>query len=69
MASDNPLAAEEARSAEPPMAPPVPAPPKTRLVRPRPAQQARPIRNREHEVRRLILDLAALAAKHRPLAS
>lgn len=44
---------------------PVPGPPKTHLVRPRPVQQTRPSAGREHEIQRLIRDLAALAARRR----
>lgn len=64
-----PLAAKGARSVELSMVAPVPAPPKSRLVRPRVAQQSPPSRGREHEVQRLIRDLAALAAKHRSSVS
>jgi len=41
---------------------PVPAPPIKPLVVRRRVQQAYPCKGREHEVRRLILDLAELAA-------
>lgn len=44
---------------------PVPGPPKRPLERPRAAQQIPTASRREHEVRRLIRDLAALAASHR----
>jgi hypothetical protein len=60
-----PLAAKGARSVEPPTVAPVPAPPKNRLVRPHAAQQTQRYKGREHEVQRLVRDLAALAAKHR----
>lgn len=64
MGMNSPLGATEARFVEPQMVVPVPAPPKSRFVRPRAAPQNPPSRGREHEVRRLIRDLAALAAKH-----
>ncbi|CCQ45100.1 hypothetical protein ARTSIC4J27_1033 [Pseudarthrobacter siccitolerans] len=69
MATNSPLEATETRSVEPRTAAPMPAPPKTRLVRPCAAQQSRPSRGREHEVQRLIRDLAALAANPRPSVS
>jgi hypothetical protein len=63
------LAAKGERSAELPTFAPVPAPPKSRLAKHRAVQQAPLTGGREHEVQRLIRDLAALAAKHRPAVS
>jgi hypothetical protein len=63
------LAAKGERSAELPTLVPVPAPPKSRLAKPRAVQQTPLSRGREHEVQRLIRDLAALAAKRRPSVS
>jgi hypothetical protein len=48
---------------------PVPTPPAVRLRRAAEPRRTPAGRGREHEVRRLILDLAALAAARRPGAS
>ncbi|MEW1921362.1 hypothetical protein [Pseudarthrobacter oxydans] len=56
---------EEARATQAP----VPAPPIKPLVAPRAVQQASTCRGREHEVQRLIRDLAALAASRRGSAA
>jgi len=45
---------------------PVPGPPRKPLARPRAIQQNSASMRREHEVQRLIRDLAVLAASRRP---
>lgn len=59
-------AASEALTTPPVNGAPVPTPPKTPLRMPRVVDQTPRSRSREHEVQRLIRDLAALADTHRP---
>lgn len=65
MSSSNIPSVEDARATQAP----VPAPPIKPLVAPRAVQQASICRGREHEVQRLIRDLAALAASRRGSAA
>ncbi|WP_142121599.1 hypothetical protein [Arthrobacter sp. SLBN-122] len=70
MSTSKPLTPKDARAAAPGMGgPPVPAPPKQPLVAPNAVHQTSTSRGREHEVQRLIRDLAVLAATRRPKAS
>jgi hypothetical protein len=67
MSPNNPLTGKEARTVAPPKGGfAVPAPPRKPLARPMAVQPASRSGRREHEVQRLIRDLAALAAKPRP---
>ncbi len=66
MSTGNLVASNEAPAYSPPAnGAPVPAPPTAPLARPRVVEQSARSKSREHEVQRLILDLAALAASHR----
>ncbi|MDQ0825968.1 hypothetical protein QFZ60_002141 [Arthrobacter sp. B2I5] len=70
MSTSKPLTPKDARAAAPGMGgSPVPAPPKQPLVAPNAVHQTSTSRGREHEVQRLIRDLAVLAATRRPKAS
>jgi hypothetical protein len=65
-----PAAAREGLPVPPPRSlTPVPAPPSPRPARLSGVQQTPPSARREHEVQRLIRDLASLAATHRPRIS
>jgi hypothetical protein len=48
---------------------PVPAPPRTRLAKPKAVAQTPRSARREHEMQQLIRDLAALASNRRPRVS
>ncbi|BCW75531.1 hypothetical protein NicSoilB11_18560 [Arthrobacter sp. NicSoilB11] len=65
MSTSNPLAAKDEHT----VTPPVPAPPVGPLARPSTVQQTSRSSRREHEVQRLIRDLAVLADNHRAQVS
>lgn len=65
MSTGDPAASDEGQAFAPPgKKAPVPAPPTALLARPRVVEQSARSKSREHEVQRLIRDLAALAATH-----